>query len=191
LFEPSHLSLERFVQTYQRADRPDVVRNWQDVKESELRRKRPVIGFVSLLVFVSVAAIIWKRKEAESESLLWPLLLIYAASHLSHYYYAFLCLFVLLFFRRASSFGVVPLSLLLLVNLAALATKYAQPSPIVFYTLLNVYLFLGLSSILAFALYASVLGKTPALAVASSPSPHEPPRREAKRRRRPPRPRRK
>jgi hypothetical protein len=174
LFEPSHLSLERFLETYKSAD---VVRRWQDVKENELRNKRPVIVFCSFLVLMCVTAIIWKRKESESASVLWPLLLIYTTSYLSAYYYAFLCLFVLLFFRRIQTRdGFVPLCLLLVFNIGALATDYFKPSPIVFFTLINIYLFLCLASMLAFELYTGVfMGRTI--------SPREPSRDVGRRRR--------
>jgi hypothetical protein len=86
---------------------------------------------------------------------LWPLLLVYTASNPAHYYYAFLCLFVLLFFRRHNVLdALVPLCLLLAVNIGILVTDYFGPSPIVFYTLANIYLFVCFSSILGFELYA-------------------------------------
>jgi hypothetical protein len=188
LFEPSHLSLESFAETYKSAD---VVRRWQDVKESELRTKRPLILFASLVVLVCLAAIVWKRKDPESVSVLWPVLLIYTASYLSTYYYAFLCLLVLLFFRRGHSLdGFVPLCLLLFLNLAALITDFFKPSPIVFFTLINIYLFSCLSAILGFELYTNILRPAPLGTVASSGPPREP-SREPGRRRRPARARRK
>lgn len=170
LFEPSHLSLDRFVETFKSAQTNDIVRNWQDVKEAEHKRKKPLVAFGSLLILVALTAIIWKR-ESEVESLLWPLVLVYAVSFPSHYYYAFLCLFILLFFRRPSSLhAFVPLALLLTFNLGALLTDYFRPSPIVFYTLVNIYLFVCVLSMLGFELYASVLGKIP-LKVAASIAP--------------------
>jgi hypothetical protein len=187
LFEPSHLSLDKFVAAYKSPYTDDIVRHWQDVKENELQQKRPAIILCSLLVLACLTAILWKRKAAESESVLWPLLLVYAMSYLSHYYYAFLCLFVLLFFRRPGSLGAfVPLCLLLAFNIAALVTDHFSPSPIVFYTLLNIYLFLCLSAILGFELYTNVFRPSPAGAVASSSAPPDL-RRAVKQRRRPPR----
>jgi len=175
LFEPSHLSLERFVEAYKDTDTGDIVRHWQDAKEKELGQKRPIIVFYSLLVLAGLTAIIWKRKESESKSVLWPLLLVYTVSYLSHYYYAFLCLFILLFFRRNNPLGAfVPLCLLLVFNIISLLTKYSEPSPIVFYTLINIYLFICLSAILGFELYTNVLGKKPVGAIASLELPHEP-----------------
>jgi hypothetical protein len=159
LFEPSQLSLERFVQTFRNPTTNDVVRHWQDVKEREFREKRPLIVLCSLFVLGCLTAILWKGKEedGESGSAVWPLLLVYAMSYPSHYYYAFLCLFVLLFFKRANTLGAfVPLCLLLVLNIAALVTDSFSPSPIVFYTLVNIYLFLCLASILGFELYWSV-----------------------------------
>jgi len=191
LFEPSHLSLERFVQAYKDTDTGDIVRHWQDVKEKELVGQRPIIAFFSLLVLACLTAIIWKRKESESKSVLWPLLLIYTMSYLSQYYYAFLCLFIPLFFRRANSLsGFVPLCLLLVFNIISLVTKYSEPSPIVFYTLINIYLFVCLFSILGFELYTTVFRETPVEAVAS-PSPSDEPRRDVRQRRRQGRARRK
>ena len=148
LFEPSHLSLESFAERYKSAD---IVRHWQDVKEHELRGKRPLIILASLFALACVTAVIWRRKEDESASVVWPLLVVYTSSYLSHYYYAFLCLFVLLFFRQASGF--VPLCSLLVMNLISLITDYCKPSPIVFFTSINIYLFLCLSAILVFALF--------------------------------------
>jgi hypothetical protein len=183
LFEPSHLSLDRFVETYKSAD---IVRHWQDVKEHELGTKRPVIFIASLFVLICVTAIIWKRKEAEgvSISVLWPLLLVYTTSYLSTYYYAFLCLFVLLFFRRTRALSAfVPLCLLLILNIGSLVTDYFKPSPIVFFSLINIYLFICLSSILGFELYTSVFRSRTLEAVASLEPPHKPSRDVGRRRR--------
>jgi hypothetical protein len=156
LFEPSHLSLKRFIETYKSDYTDDIVRHWQDVKEQELKQKEPVIVFCSLFVLICLTAIIWKRKESESESVLWPLLLIYTMSYPSHYYYSFLCLFILLFFRRTNPLSAfVPLCLLLIFNISALVTDFFRPSHIVFYTLINIYLFICLSSILGFELYTN------------------------------------
>jgi hypothetical protein len=180
LFEPSHLSLDKFVESYASADTVDIVRHWQDVKEAEYQQKKPTIVVCSLLVLLCLTAIVWKRKAPDSENVLWPLLLIYTVSYPSHYYYAFLCLFVLLFFRRTSSLSeLVPLGLLLVLNMAALVTDSFGPSPIVFYTLVNIYLFACLASILAFELYTNVLQKAPVTTVAA-PAPRE---ASAKRRR--------
>ena len=86
--------------------------------------------------------------------------------------YIFMCLFALLFFRRANSRNAfVPLSLLLVFNIAALVTDSFSPSPIVFYTLLNIYLFACVASILGFELYASVFGKSPELLPAKGLEP--------------------
>jgi len=168
LFEPSHLSLERFIETYKNNYTDDIVRHWQDVKEEEFKEKKPAIVFYSLFVLICLTAIIWKRKESESESILWPLLLIYTMSYPSHYYYTFLCLFILLFFRRANSLSAfVPICLLLIFNISALVTDYFRPSPIVFYTLINIYLFICLSSILGFELVTNVFRKGPVGTVAS------------------------
>jgi hypothetical protein len=186
LFEPSHLSLESFVEAYKSPHTNDIVRHWQDVKEKELSQKRPIIFLASLAVLACLTAIIWKRKASASESVLWPLLLIYTASYPSHYYYAFLCLFVLLFFRRTGApGGIVPIGLLLVLNMGGLITDYFRPSPIVFYTVINIGLFLCLSSILGYELYANVFGKAPVLRVASSDPPRPP--GDAKWRRRKPR----
>jgi hypothetical protein len=191
LFEPSHLSLERFANAYKSAHTDDIVRHWQDVKEKELARKRPAVVLSSLLVLACLTAIIWRRRAGETEGLLWSLPLIYTTSYLSSYYYAFLCLFVLLFFRRTDPLGsFVPLCLLLSLNVAALVTDHFGPSPIVFFTLVNVYVFVCLASILGFELYASAFVKRPVEAVASSAPPHEP-RSDARWRRRRTRPRRK
>ena len=183
LFEPSHLSLDRFVQTYSNPRTNDIVRYWQDIKEGEYIQKKPLIALASLLVLVAISAILWKRKDSESESILWPLLLVYTMSYLSHYYYAFLCLFVLLFFRRANTLGgFVPLCLLLNMNVCVLVTKLFEPSPIVFYTLINIYLFVCLASLLVFELYATVFGRILTEAVVDAPSLQEA-RREVKRKR--------
>ena len=173
LFEPSHLSLDKFIETYRGDGTSDLVRHWQDVKEEEYRQKKPLIALCSAFVLICLTAIIWKRKESDSENVLWPLLLIYTMTDPSHYYYVFLCLFVLLFFRQVNSLGsFVPLCLLLVFNIVALVTDSYGPSPIVFYTLVNIYLFVLFASILGFALYANVLGKTPEVTVArSSPPP--------------------
>jgi hypothetical protein len=173
LFEPSHLSLEGFVEAYKSDQTNDIVRHWQDVKEAEFREKKPAIVFASLLVLIALTAIIWKR-ESETEAALWPLMLVYTASYPAHYYYAFLCLFILLFFKRPSSLNaLVPLGLLLALNVASLVSDYFGPSPIVFYTLVNIYLFVCFASILGFELYATVLGKLPLPAVASLEPPQE------------------
>jgi hypothetical protein len=174
LFEPSHLSLEKFVQAYKSSQTNDIVRHWQDVKEAEFKQKRPAIVVASLIVLVCLTAIIWKR-ESETESVLWPLLLVYTASYPAHYYYAFLCLFILLFFKRPNSLDAfVPLCLLLALNIGILVTDYCGPSPIVFYTLANIYLFICFSLILGFELYANVLRKGPLGTAASMDPPHEP-----------------
>jgi hypothetical protein len=184
LFEPSHLSLESFAETFKNPYTSDIVRYWQDVKEKELTRKRGFIAFCALLVFASLDAIIRKRKERESKSVIWPLLLIYTMSYLSHYYYAFLCLFILLFFRRKDPLGgFVPLCLLLVFNIVSLLTKVSEPSPIVLYTLINIYLFVCMASILAFELYSNGFGKRRLATAAGHSSPHGP--REVKQRRRP------
>lgn len=154
LFEPSHLSLDRFVAAYQEGSAGDIVRHWQDIKEYEYEERKPVVVVCALLVLVCLTAIIWKQRLPESESVLWPLLLIYVASYPSHYYYAFLCLFILLFFRRPASLAsFVPICLLLVFNIAALVTDYFGPSPIAFYTLVNGYLFVCMTAILGFTLY--------------------------------------
>jgi hypothetical protein len=175
LFEPSHLSLESFIEAYKSPYTNDIVRHWQDVKEKELVQKRPFIIFCSLVVFMCLRAIILKRREADSSSVLWPLVLIYTLSYLSHYYYAFLCLFILLFFRRRNPLDAfVPLCLLLIFNIVALVTKYAEPSPIVFYALINIYLFACLFLILGFELYTGVFRKRLTAAVATGHSSQEP-----------------
>jgi len=180
LFEPSHLSLERFVEAYKSTLTNDIVRHWQDVKEVEFQQKRPAIMFASLLVLSCLTAIIWKR-SSETESVLWPLVLVYAVSYPAHYYYAFLCLFILLFFRRPSSLtALVPLGLLLAINIATLVTDYFRASPIVFYSSVNIYLFIGLSLIVGFELYANVLGKG-ALETAAGLDPPHAPRPDSKR----------
>ncbi|MET0340695.1 MAG: hypothetical protein ABW252_06820 [Polyangiales bacterium] len=168
VFEPSHLSLDEFVATYAQGASGDIVRNWQDAKEAEAREKKPLIVLSSLLVLACVTAIVWKReeKDLEIEGILWPLLLIYTGSYPSHYYYTFLCLFVLLFFRRANTLrSFVPLALLLVFNIVALVTDAKSPSPIAFYTLVNIYLFVCLVAILGHELYANVLGRSPEAAV--------------------------
>ena len=157
LFEPSQLSLERFATAYQGRD-PDIVRHWQDVKEHELRNKKPLMIFAALVVLACITAVIWRRQEDESYSILWPLFLIYATSYVSAYYYTFLCLFILLFFRRPSSLSsFLPVCLLLVLNMCALITDSFKPSPIVFFTLLNIYLFICFASILGFEVYTNVL----------------------------------
>jgi hypothetical protein len=183
LFEPSHLSLEGFVEAYKSTQTNDIVRHWQDVKEAELAHKMPALLFASLLVLVCLTTIIWKR-ESETEAVLWPLVLVYTASYPAHYYYAFLCLFILLFFKRANSLNaLVPLGLLLALNIGILVSDYFEPSPIVFYSLANIFLFICLSAILGFELFANVLG-TRTLATAANPdAPHEP-RQDVKRRQR-------
>jgi peptidoglycan/LPS O-acetylase OafA/YrhL len=104
----------------------------------------------------------------------WPLLVVYTLSYLSHYYYMFLCLFVLLFFKRANTLGaLVPLCLLLTFNIAALVTQSFRPSPIVFYTLVNSYLFLCLASMLGFELYWSLFRRGQAK-VRSAPTKKKP-----------------
>ncbi|HEX4337313.1 MAG TPA: hypothetical protein VH062_15460 [Polyangiaceae bacterium] len=159
LFESDHLSLERFYNIYASTRTPDIVRHWQNVKEAELKEKRPIIAFVSLIVLICLSAIIWKR-ESETEAVLWPLVFVYTASYPAHYYYGFLCLFILLFFKRPNSLdALVPLCLLLSLNIAALLGDYGGASPIVFYTLINIYLFACFSFILVFELYRNVLGK--------------------------------
>jgi hypothetical protein len=101
----------------------------------------------------------------------------------AHYYYAFLCLLILLFFRRPNSLNAfVHLCLVLTFNICALVTDYFRPSPIVFFTLANLYLFICFSLILSFELYTNVFGKRP-IGVASGHPPHDP-RRDVKRRRR-------
>jgi hypothetical protein len=181
LFEPSHLSLNRFVETYKSSYTTDIVRHWQDVKEFEFRQKKSVIVFFSLFVLVCLTVIIWRRKASESEGVLWPLILIYTMSYASHYYYAFLALFILLFFRRANTLsGFVPICLLLVFNIVALVTEYFRPFPIAFFTLVNIYLFIGLFSILGFELF----WKSSVGMVASSDPPHEPGRNVRRRRRR-------
>ena len=174
LFESNHLSLESFVNIYTSTRTPDIVRHWQNVKEAELKEKRPVIAFVSILVLICLSAIIWKR-ESETEAVLWPLVFVYTASYPAHYYYGFLCLFVLLFFKRANSLdALVPLCLLLSLNIAALLSDYGGASPIVFYTLINIYLFICFSLILGFELYTNVLGKRP-LGIAATLGPQNAP----------------
>ena len=177
LFEPSQLSLESFAARFQTRN-PDIVRHWQDVKEHELRNKKPLMMFAALSVLACVTALIWRRRENESSSVLWPLFLIYTASYLSGYYYTFLCLFILLFFRRPNTMSAfVPVSLLLVLNLSALLTDSFKPSPIVFYTLLNVYLFVCLAAILAFELYTNVWKTRRAPDATEQPKPRPRPRR--------------
>jgi hypothetical protein len=183
LFEPSHLSLQRFAETFSSKHTNDIVRHWQDIKEYEYKEKKPAIVFFTLVVLVCVTAIIWKSKEGESANVLWPLLLIYTATYASHYYYSFLCLLVLLFFRRASLSAFVPLCLLLVFNIVALVTDSFRPSPIVFYTLINIYLFVCLSAILGFELYANVFGQR-SLGTVASVSPRHEARHDVRRRRR-------
>jgi hypothetical protein len=169
LFEPSHLSLDKFVETFNDGQTNDIVRHWQDIKESEFHEKRPVIVFCSLLALVGLTAILWKRGEREIEGLLWPLMLVYVVSYPSHYYYAFLCLFILLFFGRKNSLrSLVPLGLLLVFNIGALVTDSFSPSPIVFYTLVNIYLFVCFVAIVGFELYANAVGERPLGTVAAS-----------------------
>jgi hypothetical protein len=64
---------------------------------------------------------------------------------------------MLLFFRRANSLSsFVPLCLLLIFNLCALVTDFFKPSPIVFFALLNIYLFICFFSILGYELYTNL-----------------------------------
>lgn len=173
LFEPSQLSLEKFVEAYKSDYTDDIVRHWQNVKEREFEEKKPTITFASLLVLACLTVVIWKR-ESETESVLLPLILVYAMSYPSHYYYAFLCLFVLLFFKRPNSLdALVPLSLLLALNVAIFVSDYCGPSPIVLYTLVNIYLFVCFSSIVGFELY--VLRKRPLATAANLDPTHESP----------------
>lgn len=168
LFEPSHLSLEKFIEKYKSEYTDDIVRHWQDVKEREFEKKRPLITFASLLLLAYLTRII-RTRDSETESVVWPLMLVYAMSYPSHYYYAFLCLFTLLFFKRANTLdALVPLGLLLALNVGILVSDYCGPSPIVFYTLVNIYLFVCLSLIVGFELY--VLAKRP-LATAAALEP--------------------
>jgi hypothetical protein len=154
LFEPSHLSLERFAEAF---NSEDVVRRWQDVKAIELGEKRAIVLFASLLVLGCVTAIVWRGRASEGVGVLLSLPLVYAATYISTYYYAFLCLFVLLFYRRAVALdGFVPLGLLLMLNVGSLVTDYWKPSPIVFFTLINIYLLLFMSAVLAFESYTNV-----------------------------------
>lgn len=160
LFEPSHLSLDSFVEKYKLGASADVVRNWQDEKEREFVHKRPWLLVGSLLVLACVTVIIWKRRAPPAESVLWPLPLIYMASYPSHYYYGFLSLFVLLFFRRSNSLAAfVPISLLLVFNLAALVLDSFTPSPIVFYSVVNLALFVCLLAMLVFELCGALRQK--------------------------------
>ena len=180
LFEPSHLSLEEFVATHRTGRTNDIVRNWQDKKELESARKEPLLILASALVLIWLTVTIWKRDEVES--LLWPLLLVYAFTFLSHYYYAFLSLFVLLFFRRRDSRSAfVPVCMLLGLNISVLVTDYFGPSPIVFYTLVNGYLFVCFVSIVVFEICHI---RQPAMATASSSEPPPVIRRKLPRRRR-------
>jgi hypothetical protein len=74
-----------------------------------------------------------------------------------------------LFFKRANSLdSFVPLCLLLVLNIAALVTDASSPSPIAFYTLVNIYLFLCLTAILGFELYRNFSGTRPELALVPS-----------------------
>ena len=85
------------------------------------------------------------------------------------------CLFILLFFKRPNSLtAFVPLCLLLALNAAILVTDYFLPSPIVFYTLANIFLFVCLASILGFELYANVLRQRPLAAAAVIEPPYVP-----------------
>ncbi|MDH5672652.1 MAG: hypothetical protein OEZ06_10915 [Myxococcales bacterium] len=178
LFEPSHLSLEAFVEAFRSSRTNDIVRHWQDIKEYEFTQKKPLLIIASLLVLSGVTAVI--RKRGDVEKLLWPLLLVYTMSHPAHYYYAFLCLLVLLFFRRHNSLDAfVPLALLLVLNLGVLVTDAFRPSPIVFYTLVNIYLFLCLTAILAFEIHTNVFG-APLFAARTSSGPATDPHRMPK-----------
>jgi hypothetical protein len=162
LFEPSHLSLDAFVEAYKDAPTSDIVRHWQDVKEREFQEKKPVLWLCALLALAGLAAVIWRRKERAAQALVWPLMLVYVTSYPSHYYYAFLCVFVLLFFGRANTLSaLVPLCLLWGLNVATLITDSFGPSPIVFYTLVNIYLFVCLVSLCAFELYTIAFGEPP------------------------------
>ena len=184
LFEPSQLSLKKFGEAYGTAPGGDIVRHWQDTKEREYRQKKPIILFSSLLVLLGLTAILWKTKASESESLLWPVLLIYTLSYPAHYYYCFLSLLILLFFRRPNSLrAFVPLCLLWVLNVCALVTDSFRPSPIVFYTLINLYLFVALASIFGFELYTNVLASGPKAAV-QGVDPPQAPRRGGKQRKR-------
>ncbi len=172
LFETSHLSLNRFIETYNDGS-GDIVRHWQDVKEREFEQRKPIIIFCSIFALICVTAIVWKRKESEIEAILWPVLLIYVMSYPSHYYYVFLCLFILLFFRRGNSLtAFVPICLLLIFNICALITDSFSPSPIVFYTLVNIYLFVCMVSILVFELRTNVFRRRPQETVARSARGH-------------------
>lgn len=156
LFEPSHLSLERFAKAFRSPD-PDIVHHWQEVKAYELRNKRPLMVFATLVVLACITTLMWRRQEGESQSVLWPLFLIYTTSYISAYYYTFLCLFILLFFRRPNSLSsFVPVCLLLIQNLCALITDSFKPSPIVFFSLINIYLFSCFLAILAYELYGTL-----------------------------------
>jgi hypothetical protein len=172
LFEPSHLSLDQFVETYASESSGDLVRHWQDVKEREFKQKRPLVLVCSLLVLAGLTVIIWRRKACEVESVLWLLPLIYVASYPSHYYYAFLCLFILLFFRRPNSLeSFVPLCLLLLFNVAALVTDSFGPSPIVFFTVVNGCLCVCLAAIVLFELFLVFRSKPEEPVAPAEPAP--------------------
>jgi hypothetical protein len=193
LFESSHLSLPAFVEAYKDAPRSDIVRHWQDVKEREFQDRKPVLWLCALLALAGLTAILWRRGERAAEALVWPLMLVYVASYPSHYYYAFLCVFILLFFGRANTLAaLVPLCILWALNVATLVTDSFGPSPIVFYTLVNIYLFVCLLSIFAFELYTIAFGErergkeaasAPVLPV-SKPKLDRPPRRPRAARRR-------
>jgi hypothetical protein len=183
IFEPSHLSLERFVETFKSAETDDVVKHWQNVKQAEYRRKAPYLYVAALLVLVALTVIIWKR-ESVLESVLWPLVLVYTASYPSHYYYAFLCLFILLFFSRPNDLSAfVPIAILLVLNIGVMVTDYFRPSPIVLYTLINLYFFACVCLILALELLAVVLGKGPLVVMASTAAPETSPLSRSERRR--------
>lgn len=155
LFEPSHLSLQRFATTFRSRD-GDIVRRWQDVKEHELRGKKPLTIFAALAVLACVTIVIWRMQERERVSMLWALFMIYMVSYISAYYYTFLCLFILLFFRRGNSRSAfVPMCCLLVFNLCALVTDSSNPSPIVFFTLLNIYLLACFTVLLGYELYTA------------------------------------
>ena len=186
LFEPSHLSLDQFFAAYKSAHTTDIVRHWQDVKEFELRQKAPLLAFISLAVLVSVTMLI--RKRNDFESIIWPLLLIYTTTFLAHYYYGFLCLFILLFFSWSNSLtSFVPLCLLMLLNIAILLTDYFRPSPIVLYTLTNLYLFVFMATILGFCLYTLVITKRREAPAQAKPTAQSKPRNASPRHRRGPR----
>jgi hypothetical protein len=178
LFEPSHLSLDSFVEAFKSDETNDIVRHWQDVKEHEFQEKKPVLVVCAIFVLICLTAIVWKRSESAIESVIWPLMLVYAVSYPSHYYYAFLCLFVILFFRRENSLSaLVPLCLLLGFNIVDLVTDSFEPSPIAFYTLTNVYLFVCLASILAYEVYNDFFVAKPEVPAASPARTDVPARR--------------